>query len=239
MRNKLTRRQMLGLALLPSMLLLSLAIGWLYLTVQSGYGSDAAVLTLTAVTIIILALICKGIQYAMAIEKAVQRHNTTQIDPSETRNVIESFTSGIPGQVLSQHPQDRFKAEILAAGSSDKNHSRIYTPDSQSYKRRGKQSRFPISKITKAVLKWEQRDSRFTPINLTEFLEQEFGCGPDGILLMAPTTFYDWRRRVLSDLKYQSSGTPALPQGRRDDVSAAEGMSQNKNQSSNLGVEEH
>jgi len=179
---------MLGLALLPIMLLLSLAIVWLYLTVQSGYGTDAAVLTLTVVTIIILALICKGIQYAVAIEKAVQRHNITQ--------------------------QDGFKAEILDAGISDKNQSRIYISDSQPYKRRGKHSRFPISKITQAVLKWENRDPQFTSMNLTEFLAQEFGSSPDGILLMAPTTFYDWRRRILNDLELR-----------------------NKNQSTNPGVE--
>lgn len=211
MLNKLTRRQMLGLALLPSMLLLSLAIAWLYFTVQSGYGTSAAVLTLTVVTIIILALISKGIQYAIAIEKAVQRDNTIQIHPSETRNVIEPFASEISGQMLSQHPQDGFKAEILAGEMSDKNQSRIYTPDSQSYKRRGKQARFPISKITQAVLKWERRDPQFTSMNLTEFLKQEFGCGPDGILLMAPTTFYDWRRRILSESevrnKNRSTGT--------------------------------
>ena len=177
MLNKLTKRQALGLALLPITLLLSLAIVWLYSTVRSSYGTAAAVLTLTVVTIIILTLICKGIQYAVAIEKAVQRRNTIHIDPSETKDVMEPCASEI-----SEHPQGR-----------------MYKPDSQAYKRRGKHPRFPIRKIAQAVLKWERRDPQFISMNLTEFLEQEFGCGPDGILLMAPTTFYDWRRRILND----------------------------------------
>jgi hypothetical protein len=70
-------------------------------------------------------------------------------------------------------------------------------------KHRGKHSRFPISKIKKAVLTWEQRDPQFSCLTLTEFLGQEFGSGPDGVLLMAPATFYDWRRRILRDLEFQ------------------------------------
>lgn len=223
MLNKSKKRLVLSLALLPITILLSIAIGWLYLTVQSGYGTSAAFLALTAVTIIIMVLICTGIQYAAAIEKAMQSQIMTLINPSQTRGTVKPFTVEIFGQVLYQHPESEFNVEMPAIEINDQDPVEIYEFDSQPHKRRGKQSRFPISKITKAVLKWEQRDPQFTSINLTEFLEQEFGSGPDGILLMAPTTFYDWRRRVLSDLKYPSSGT----------------MSQNKNRSSNLGVEDH
>ena len=70
-------------------------------------------------------------------------------------------------------------------------------------KRRGKQPRFPEEKIRKAVLKWERRDPSFSTRTLEEFLEQEFGSGPDGILLMAPSTFYDWRRHVLKEIEAQ------------------------------------
>lgn len=53
------------------------------------------------------------------------------------------------------------------------------------------------------MLTWEQRDPQFSCLTLTEFLGQEFGSGPDGVLLMAPATFYDWRRRILRDLELQ------------------------------------
>lgn len=201
MLNKSKRRRVLGLALLPITLLLSVAIGWLYLTVQSGYGTSAAFVVLTAVTIIILGLICKGIQYAAAIEKAVQVQSATQINLSETRKTVKSFAVESSEQTLYQQPQVEFNAEMPATEMNDENPSEIFESNSQPRKHRGKQSRFPISKITQAVLRWEQRDPQFTSVNLTEFLEQEFGSGPDGILLMAPTTFYDWRRRILSDLR--------------------------------------
>ena len=69
-----------------------------------------------------------------------------------------------------------------------------------SKKRRGKQPRFPEEKIRKAVIKWESRDPTFSVATLEEFLAQEFGSGPDGILLMSPSTFYDWRRRILKEI---------------------------------------
>jgi hypothetical protein len=68
-------------------------------------------------------------------------------------------------------------------------------------KRRGKQPRFSEEKISKAVLRWENRDPYFSVRTLEEFLAQEFGSSPDGILLMATTTFYDWRRRILKELE--------------------------------------
>ena len=67
-------------------------------------------------------------------------------------------------------------------------------------KRRGKQPRFPIEDIRAAVLEWEQRDPSFSIETLEDFLGRKFGYGPDGILLMSVSTFYDWRRRILKEL---------------------------------------
>jgi len=84
---------------------------------------------------------------------------------------------------------------------SEKAISALYPFLSFPRKHRGKQPRFPEEKIRKAVLKWESRDPSFSSRTLEEFLAQEFGSSPDGILLMATTTFYDWRRRILKELE--------------------------------------
>ena len=207
MLNKAKRRRVLFVALLGITLLLSIATGWLYLVVQSGYGANAAFLALTVATVIILTLIGMGIQYAAAIEKTVQTQITTLINAPQTRSAAKPVTIEIFGQVLYQSPEAELQTEVPAVEMNSQYQSEIYELSSQPHKRRGKHSRFPISKITKAVLTWERRDPQFTSITLTEFLDQEFGSGPDGILLMAPTTFYDWRRRVLSDLKLKNRPT--------------------------------
>jgi hypothetical protein len=204
MLNTSKRRRMLGLTLLPITLLLSIAIGSLYLIVQSGYGTTAAFLALTVATVIILGLICKGIQYAAAIEKTIQSQLATTNPPSETKAAIGPFEVETWSHVIHAQRQDEFSFDRPDIEIKDTNPSETCASNSLRSKRRGKQSRFPLNKIKQAVLKWEQRDPQFTSINLTEFLEQEFGCGPDGILLMAPTTFYDWRRRILNDLSAKS-----------------------------------
>jgi hypothetical protein len=204
MLNKSKKRRVLYLTLLGITLLLSLAIGWLYVTVQSGYGDSAASLALMVATVIIMGLVCKGIQYAAAIEKAVQYQAAELINHRQTKNAVKPNTIEIFGQMLHRHPVNEFNLETPDIEMNHKNQGGIYELDLQPHKRRGKHSRFPISKITKTVLKWEQRDPQFTSLTLTEFLEQEFGAGPDGILLMAPTTFYDWRRRVLRDLELKN-----------------------------------
>jgi hypothetical protein len=199
MLNQTKLRQVLFLALVGITFLLIIAAGWLYFRVQSGYGKSAGVLALTITTIIVLALICKGIQYAAAIEKAVRGQNS---DPNhQLVGLPKPFK--ISGQALYQPSDSKDDFESPALQLINENKAETLEASFQVHKRRGKHSRFPISKITKAVLIWERRDPQFSSFTLTEFLEQEFGCGSDGILLMAPTTFYDWRRRILRDLELQ------------------------------------
>ncbi len=70
-------------------------------------------------------------------------------------------------------------------------------------RRRRKRSRFPYEKIQRAVLTWEGRDIFFPANTLEEFLEEEFGCGPDGVSLMPTSSFYDYRRQVLKERETQ------------------------------------
>jgi len=200
MLNKSKTRRLLVVAFLGITLILATATGWLYVMVQAGYGASAAFLALMIITMFILGLICKGIQYAAALEKALQGAVGPEIKPAPTPNSDRAVDPGISGQGLFSFPHGRYTAETDRAKTTDENESEIPEPGFAPRRRRGKHSRFPISRITKAVLAWERRDPQFTALTLTEFLEQEFGSGPDGILLMAPTTFYDWRRRVLRDL---------------------------------------
>jgi hypothetical protein len=207
MLNQSKIRQMLFLVLLGITILLGVAIVQLYLIVQSGYGDNAAFLALTVITVIILGLMCKGIQYAAALEKAVK---STSLSNHQSAITAKPVTTRIFGQELSQSSQGRFESEILETEKNCNGQGKVFDIGDQPHKRCGKRSRFSISKITKAVLMWERRDPQFASLTLTEFLEQEFGSGPDGVLLMAPTTFYDWRRRVLRDLDAKSKNQSTI-----------------------------
>lgn len=201
MVNKPKTRRVLLLAFLGIALLLIIMTRGLYSMVQVGYGSTAAFLTLMIFTIVILGLICKGVQYAVAIDKAMHNQITTSINQHQTTGITGPSRIKILGQALFQFSEHEQHIETPRGGVIHETNAEIPESNRQTHRHRGKHSRFPIGKITKAVLTWERRDPQFASLTLTEFLEQEFGASPDGILLMAPTTFYDWRRRVLRDLE--------------------------------------
>ncbi len=113
MLNQSKIRQMLFLVLLGITILLGVAIVQLYVIVQSGYGDNAAFLALTVITVIILGLMCKGIQYAAALEKAVK---STSLSNHQSAIIAKPDTMRIFGQVLSQSSQGRFQSENSGNG---------------------------------------------------------------------------------------------------------------------------
>ncbi|HLO27611.1 MAG TPA: hypothetical protein VK249_00660 [Anaerolineales bacterium] len=57
-------------------------------------------------------------------------------------------------------------------------------------------------------MKWEKRDAFSGARTLEEFLEDEFGSSQDGILQVAPSTFYDWRRHVMKEIQERQNHHP-------------------------------
>lgn len=185
-------------ALLISLIALIFPLYWIYQLVQRRMGIEPALLALTIVVVVMVMLAVRGGVHAHQIQRILREEAASKAksrpgdDPKPV--VLEVF-----GMELLQyeHPM-----------AEPKSGTEISDPDLQQLlsaprKRRGKQPRFPEEKIRKAVLRWERRDPSFSARTLEEFLEQEFGCGPDGILLMAPSTFYDWRRHVLKEIEAQ------------------------------------
>lgn len=190
------------LALLILIAALAYPIYRVYKFFQSKFGQEAALIALTLTLMIILIFVMRGAVYTHRLVREMRRDMEKQnrrdqtpdlpipllfkifrIDPSprkQTKPVDENLQEGIEFLKLLDPPPNRH---------------------------RGKPPRFPREQIRKAVLKWERRDPSITALTLEQFLAQEFGSSPDGILLMATTTFYDWRRRILKEIKssqYQS-----------------------------------
>ena len=173
-------------------------IFWVDKIVQEYIGDKPAMLATTVTVIVIMIFGVNGAVYTHKIlsklrEELNERENQSPFAETEIPLVLKIFKIE---DCCSRAPSFGNEAE----NKSDVRDCLISLPR----KRRGKQSRFQEEKIRKAVLKWEDRDPSFSARTLEEFLYQEFGSGPDGILLMAPTTFYDWRRRVLKETEGKS-----------------------------------
>lgn len=186
------------MALLISLTALIFPLYWIYQLVQRRMGIEPALLALAIAVAAVVMLAVRGgveahrIHRILRDEAASKAKSRPEDDPKPV--VLEVF-----GMELLHYEHPIAKPQKEPSISDQEIQQLLSCPR----KRRGKQPRFPEEKIRKAVLKWERRDPSFSARTLEQFLEQEFGSGPDGILLMAPSTFYDWRRAVLKEIEAQ------------------------------------
>ena len=193
------------LALVMIIALVFLSISWIHKIVHYILGREAALLSLTLTVMAVLILGIRGAvrthQICREIHKQARTLELAADSPAGQKPVVlRVLNIDLPSPqqpclnpVVSKENEESLYAELLSVPR----------------KRRGKQSRFPEDKIWKAVLKWEKRDAFFETRTLEEFLEQEFGCGHDGILQVAPSTFYDWRRSVLKEIEEHQNHPPS------------------------------
>ncbi len=163
---------------------------------QTRYGQEAALIALTLTVMIVIYLVVRGAVHTHRLIRDLKRdlvNDDGQELPTD-RPIPLIF------KLFKINPSIR-KKEKTEQGDPE---GTIKFPplfNLSPNRHRGKPPRFPREKIRKAVVKWESRDPSITALTLEQFLAQEFGSGPDGILLMATTTFYDWRRRILKEIE--------------------------------------
>ncbi|HND50714.1 MAG TPA: hypothetical protein PLL95_19235, partial [Anaerolineales bacterium] len=163
-----------------------------YLFFQTRFGQEAALIALTLTVMVVMILVVRG---------AVHTHRLIRdlkLDLANDDGIELPADRSIPIilKLFKITPSFR-KKEKPEKGDAEGTLKFPPLFNISPNRHRGKPPRFPREKIRKAVLKWESRDPSITALTLEQFLAQEFGSGPDGILLMATTTFYDWRRRIL------------------------------------------
>ena len=163
---------------------------------QTRYGQEAALIALTLTVMIVIYLVVRGAVHTHRLIRDLKRdlvNDDGQELPTD-RPIPLIF------KLFKINPSFQ-KKEKPEKGDTE---GTIKFPplfNLSPNRHRGKPPRFPREKIRKAVVKWESRDPSITALTLEQFLAQEFGSGPDGILLMATTTFYDWRRRILKEIE--------------------------------------
>jgi hypothetical protein len=189
------------LALVIILTVLIFPISWIYKLIRHRYGPEDALVALVAISIAIIVFGIWGGQQAYKLHRFVRDESARRTQGRENQVVFELF--GIefyqstappsdgppPGETLQQRDaEDELEdvSDLIASGPR---------------KRRGKQPRYPEDRIRRVVLRWERRDPSFSARTLEEFLEEEFGSGPDGVLLVPASTFYDWRRNVLKEIE--------------------------------------
>ena len=202
-------RRMWGhyLALVIVITILIFPISWIYRLIHRYYGPEDALVALVVISIGIIILGIRGGNYAYKLHRFVRDESERRTQGEGKQVVFEMFGIefyhsesphsnhvAVPHETIQQDTQDDLDdlQDLISSGTR---------------KRRGKQTRYPEDRIRRVVLRWERRDPSFSARTLEEFLEEEFGCGPDGVLLVPTSTFYDWRRNVLKEIEEKQRQT--------------------------------
>jgi len=180
------------LALFLLLILLAHPIQWIYLFFQIKFGQEAALIALNLAVMIVLVFIVRGAVHTHRLVRDLKQGRPA-ISPDGQDPLILRLFRIDPRTQNSREPTGAGTPAPISELASLLKHS--------NKRNRGKPPRFPKEQIRKAVIKWESRDPSTTALTLEQFLAQEFGSAPDGILLMATTTFYDWRRRILKEME--------------------------------------
>lgn len=184
------------LSLLILIAALAFPIYWVYRFFQAKFGQEAALIALTLTIMIILIFVVRGAVHTHRLVRELKRdiekqNGTDQTTDLPTPLLFKLFKIEPATRKHTKPTEENLQEAIEFPKLFD------FSPN----RHRGKPPRFPREKIRKAVIKWESRDPSITALTLEQFLAQEFGSSPDGVLLMAVTTFYDWRRRILKEIK--------------------------------------
>jgi hypothetical protein len=184
------------LSLLILIAALAIPIYQVYQFFQTKFGHEAALIALTMTVMVVTIFVVRGAVHTHRLIRDLKENLASHNDTGKP--------SGLPTPLIFKlfeiDPSNRKKEKQENGNSQGKLEIPPPFKPSQNH-HRGKPPRFPREQIRKAVMKWESRDPSITALTLEQFLAQEFGSGPDGILLMAATTFYDWRRRILREIE--------------------------------------
>jgi len=192
------------LVLVLIVVVLFFSIAWIYKLVDSYLGKGAAQLTLTITVMSVLMIAIGGAKHTHSLCCEVRKHMAAQKTPVDQEERRKPVVLRILNMDLPPPPAPGTAPVVLETKEEVKYEELLSMPR----KRRGKQSRYTEDRIWKTVLKWEKRDPFFDTRNLEEFLADEFGCSGDGILQVAPSTFYDWRHRVLKEIQEHEKHPP-------------------------------
>ena len=71
--------------------------------------------------------------------------------------------------------------------------------------RRGRRPTHSLDRWVGVVQAWENRDTQRNTMTLSEYLAEQFGTYADGSPQMSENSYYEWRKKVLMELRKQES----------------------------------
>jgi hypothetical protein len=173
------------------------AVTWVYYQVLASLGLGIAQVVVAFLAILILFLILLGFGAGFSVDRFIRRRKLQALRFYRflKKNLIFRSLWGYTA------PHD----ETEKTFPTDQQHAAEMKVLLNRPKRRGRPPTYSIERWKRVVLAWENRDPLYNPMTLMEFLSLEFGTYADGSPRMSENSYYDWRKRVLEEVRKQEA----------------------------------
>jgi hypothetical protein len=179
--------------LLTSGTLIFYSVNWMYHRIRDRLGFEIAEVVVAFLMILIVILILFGFGAGVGAGQILRQRKIQALwiyRSLKRYRVMRSLWRHIK-------PNGRMEDARLSAVEA------ISIPERPP--RRGRRPTHSLERWARVVQVWENRDTLRNTMTLSEFLAEEFGTYADGSPQMSENSYYEWRKRVFTELRKQKS----------------------------------
>ncbi len=175
-----------GIAVFVSML-------WIFQRIDSSLGDGLAEVAVALTSILVMALVVTGMRIGLSADRCIRRRRLETFRIYQSSHRVRHLCSlwGYADYAAATKPEPD-GSQLLAL---------IERP-----KHRGRPPTYSIDRWKKVVLAWENRDPMRNSLTLPEFLAEQFGVYADGSPRMSENSYYDWRKKVIEEMRRDAEG---------------------------------
>ena len=173
---------------------LGVSIYWIFQKINHSAGVELAEVAVAFLSILVLALILVGMRAGLGLDRWIRYRRFEECrlfhSSKHTHRALSWLGYGhlvLEGESASEELYGWNVEELLALFEKPK--------------RGGRRPTHPPERWIRVVLAWENRDLVRNTQTLAEFLSQEFGTNADGTPRESESNFYDYRKKLLKQIK--------------------------------------
>lgn len=200
------KKSVLCLTLVGVGLIVFLPIVWAYQKMKLDMGVDIAEIILTFATVIFLGMVLAGMGLAYFIDGAIRKQRFIFRAP-QPGGWVNALIRIWGFELIDEQPESPVVSEPAKTLEANEALAILNKP-----RRRGRKPTYSIDRWKRIVLKWENRDTLRDTMTLADLLAEEFGTHADGSPRMTEQSYYDWRDRVITEIKKEAEATKSSGQ---------------------------
>ena len=187
--HPITMRMGLFVVLLISGTALIYSVNWIYYRIQSRLGLEIAEVVVAFLMVLIVILILFGFWAGFRADRVLHRRKIQAL--WIYRSLAHSRVMRSLWQYVEPNGQAESKNQPVDKTISIPEHA----------PRRGRRPTHSLDRWIQVVQVWENRNLQLNTMTLSEYLIEQFGMYADGSPMMSENSYYEWRKKVLKELR--------------------------------------